>query len=53
MVERARLTDPLIHFCIEHHIMLPRKGHKSALLTEGAPSLFVELETQPVLDFES
>jgi len=51
-LERPKLTDPLIHFCIEHHIMLPKAGKKSALLSQGMPALFVELETLAVLDFD-
>jgi len=50
-LERPKLTDPLIHFCIDNRIMLPRQGKKSALLTGGLPMLFVELEIYPVLDF--
>jgi hypothetical protein len=48
----ARLTAPIIQFCIEQHIMLPRKGHKAALLLQRLPLLFIELETQPVVDFD-
>jgi hypothetical protein len=53
LLDRPKLTEPLIHFCIDNHIMLPRKGKKSALLSQGMPALFVELESHAVVEFES
>lgn len=48
----SRVTEPLIHFCIDYSIMLPRRGRKSTILSQGLPILFVELETAPVVDFD-
>ncbi len=49
----VKLTEPMIHFCIDNRIMLPRRGKKSGIIAKGLPALFVELETFPVLEFES
>jgi hypothetical protein len=47
-----KITEPLIYFCIDNHIMLPRRGKKSGIVSDGSPALFIELETLPVLEFD-
>jgi hypothetical protein len=48
----SKITEPLIYFCIDHHIMLPRRGKKSGIVSDGNPALFIELETLPVVEFD-
>ncbi len=48
-----KITEPLIYFCIDHHIMLPRRGKKSGIISDdGEPALFIQLETHPIIEFD-
>jgi hypothetical protein len=41
--QSSELLQPMIRFCIENNIMLPRDGIKSAIIREGKLALHVEL----------
>src|SRR6185295_5618547 len=39
------LLEPIIHFCIENNILLPRRGRKSVIFDDGRPALYVEMDS--------
>ncbi|MBI3419163.1 MAG: hypothetical protein HY053_03415 [Proteobacteria bacterium] len=47
------LLDPLIHFCIENNILLPRRGRKSVIFEDGLPALYVEMDSYVAGGFEA
>jgi len=49
ILNESKLLKPLIRFCLENNIMLPRDGHKSVLLTENNVTLCVALEVNTMI----
>jgi hypothetical protein len=49
IMKESKLLKPLIRFCLENNIMLPRDGHKSVLLTENNVTLCIALEVDTMM----
>ncbi len=49
ILNESKLLKPLIRFCLENNIMLPRDGHKSVLLTENNVTLCIALEVETMM----
>jgi hypothetical protein len=44
-LEPPKLLEPLIRFCIEHNIVLPRNSRKSALTGDDQAVLYIQMST--------
>jgi len=44
-LEPFKLLDPLIYYCIENNIVLPRNSRKSALLGDDQAVLYIQMNT--------
>jgi len=44
-LEAPRLLEPMIRFCIENNIVLPRNSRKSSLVGDGQAALFIQIGT--------
>lgn len=44
-ISNEALLEPMIQFCIENNIMLPKRGRKMMVFDGGQPALYVEMRT--------
>jgi len=42
-LETSRLLEPLIRFCLDNNIVLPRNSRKSALIGDGQAALYIQI----------
>jgi hypothetical protein len=44
-LDHTKLLEPLIRFCIENNIVLPRNSKKSALIGDDQAALYIQIGT--------
>jgi hypothetical protein len=53
LLDASKLVEPLVRFCIESNIMLPKQSRKTVVFVDGQAGLHIEMDTYTAGGFEA